>query len=412
MNIAEILVARANSQPDMPAIIEGRGRRARRTTFAELDRATAAGRWPLVAGRTCAAGDHVPILQGMSTELYVALGAIFRLGLVGMFVDPSAGREHVEHCCSLEPPRALIAGTKGHLLRLWSPALRRFPRNSSSASPSPARSLGARCRVRSSAEKSLPARPSRRPCLPSPAAAPGIRKLPCRTHGFLRARHRILAQSLQLKIGDVDLTTMPIVLLANLASGVTSVIPDVDLRNPGDIDPATVVAQIREHQVVSSAASPAFFERLARHCAQLPDSFQLPQRCSRGGACLSASDGANAGHRTAGRSFGYLWFYRGRTHRSDRARSDRFRRSQGNAHRPRPARRTSRCGDPRRNPCRPVAKRHRPVSAPRNSQPNASPRISLARSWSAASTFSPVTCTARRPGGQIPGRQRRLAPDG
>jgi olefin beta-lactone synthetase len=64
------------------------------------------------------------------------------------------------------------------------------------------------------------------------------------------------------------LTTMPIVLLANLASGVTSVIPDGDLRNPGDIDPATVVAQIREHQVVSSAASPAFFERLARHCAQ------------------------------------------------------------------------------------------------------------------------------------------------
>ena len=36
MNIAEILAARADSQPDMPAIIEGRGRRLRRTTFAEL----------------------------------------------------------------------------------------------------------------------------------------------------------------------------------------------------------------------------------------------------------------------------------------------------------------------------------------------------------------------------------------
>jgi acyl-CoA synthetase (AMP-forming)/AMP-acid ligase II len=61
---------------------------------------------------------------------------------------------------------------------------------------------------------------------------------------------------------------MPIVLLANLASGVTSLIPPVDLRHPGAIDPAPVVAQVHMHKAVSSVASPAFFERLARHCVE------------------------------------------------------------------------------------------------------------------------------------------------
>jgi len=267
MNIAEILAARADSQPDTPAIIEGRGRRVRRTTFAELDRAAAQAAG-LLWQAGLRAGDHVLILQRMSTELYVALGAIFRLGLVGMFVDPSAGREHVEHCCSLEPPQALVAGTKGHLLRLWSPALRAIPKKFVIGFPVPGAIRLSQAWRAQPCRKIAPCTPQSPALLTFTGGSTGDPKAALRTHGFLQAQHRILAQSLQLQIGDVDLTTMPIVLLANLASGVTSVIPDVDLRNPGAIDPATVVAQIREHQAVSSAASPAFFERLARHCAQ------------------------------------------------------------------------------------------------------------------------------------------------
>jgi acyl-CoA synthetase (AMP-forming)/AMP-acid ligase II len=251
----------------MPAIIEGRGRRVRRTTFDELDRAAAQAAG-LLWQSGLRAGDHVLILQPMSTELYVALAAIFRLGLVGMFVDPSADRKHIEHCCSLEPPRALIAGTRGHLLRLWSPALRAIPKKFVIGFPVPGAihwSQMSRARVYG---KIVPCTPQSPALLTFTSGSTAEPKAALRTHGFLQAQHRILAESLQLKTGDVDLTTMPIVLLANLASGVTSVIPDVDLRRPGAVDPATVVAQIREHQAVSSAASPAFFERLARHCAR------------------------------------------------------------------------------------------------------------------------------------------------
>ncbi len=77
---------------------------------------------------------------------------------------------------------------------------------------------------------------------------------------------------------------MPIVLLANLASGVTSLIPNADLRYPGAIDPGPVVAQIETHQAVRSAASPAFFECLARYCAQTQRTLPGLKKLYSGGA--------------------------------------------------------------------------------------------------------------------------------
>jgi acyl-CoA synthetase (AMP-forming)/AMP-acid ligase II len=55
---------------------------------------------------------------------------------------------------------------------------------------------------------------------------------------------------------------LPIFVLANLASGVTSVLPEADLRSPGKIIPGPVLAQIRRHRIASTAASPAFLSRL------------------------------------------------------------------------------------------------------------------------------------------------------
>src|SRR5438067_13002055 len=74
------------------------------------------------------AGDAVLVFQPMSIDLYVCLLAIFRAGLVAMFLDPAAGREHIKHCCELGSPAAFIGSTKAHLLLPFSRALRRIPR--------------------------------------------------------------------------------------------------------------------------------------------------------------------------------------------------------------------------------------------------------------------------------------------
>ena len=86
-----------------------------------------------------------------------------------------------------------------------------------------------------------------------------------RSHGFLIAQHQALVESLALKPREVDLTTLPIFVLANLASGVTSIIPDANLKVPGSIDPVPVLDQIRAERPTRMVASPALLQRLVKH---------------------------------------------------------------------------------------------------------------------------------------------------
>jgi acyl-CoA synthetase (AMP-forming)/AMP-acid ligase II len=267
VNLAAVLREHARTHPDAPALLDPWGGRTRTTTFGQLEdlgqRAAA-----LLLKKRLRPGAVVLVLHPMSAELYVALLAVFRLGMVVMALDPSAGLEHIERCCKLQPPHALIASAKVHLLRLVSPALRHIPVKFTIGWPVPGAvrwSLlrGTRpCRDLVEVSDDAPA------LLTFTSGSTGQPKGAVRTHRFLLAQYEALAHSLALAPGDTDVATLPIVLLANLASRVTSLIPDADLRRPGFIDPAPVVRQILEHNATSSVASPAFFECIARYCTE------------------------------------------------------------------------------------------------------------------------------------------------
>jgi olefin beta-lactone synthetase len=272
MNLAHTLIEQARLRPGAAAIIDTYRSHSRTTTFAELDFA-AARVARLLTNHGLQPGDAVLVFHPMSAELYVALLALFRLRLVAMFLDPSAGREHIERCCVMNPPKALIAGTKAHLLRLIVPALRRIPIKFVIGWPLP-------FTIRWSAADRLEPLAEVRDCdddtpalLTFTSGSTGQPKGTVRSHGLLGAQYRALADSLALTAGDVDLATLPIVALANLGSGVTSLIPDADLRYPGAVAPAPIFAQIYAHRAATSVASPAFFECLIRGA---PSAFTLP----------------------------------------------------------------------------------------------------------------------------------------
>ena len=111
----------------------------------------------------------------------------------------------------------------------------------------------------------------------------GTPKATVRSHRFLLAQHRVLAEDLELQAGDVDLTTLPIFVLANLASGVTSVLPDVGMRAPAAADPVALLRQIRAARPGRTAASPALLERLVRHLLSTGERLDVP-RVFTGGA--------------------------------------------------------------------------------------------------------------------------------
>jgi acyl-CoA synthetase (AMP-forming)/AMP-acid ligase II len=76
----------------------------------------------------------------------------------------------------------------------------------------------------------------------------------------LLAQHAALSKALSFEEGEVDLITLPVFVLANLASGMTSVLAATDLSKPGSPDVGNVRAQCQRHKVMRCAASPAFFE--------------------------------------------------------------------------------------------------------------------------------------------------------
>jgi olefin beta-lactone synthetase len=287
MNIVEILRRHAVERGDAAAIVDRRGR----LTFRELDDASAR-----VAARLeqlgLGAGDPALILCPMSSDLYVTLIGLFRLGAMAMFIDPSAGRPHLERCCRLLSPKMFLGSAKAHLLRIVSPAIRRIPRHVVIGSwlPIPGTSsITSRIAGPARAEVA-PVREQTPALVTFTSGSTGEPKAAVRTHGFLLAQHAVLEESLSLARGEVDLTTLPIFVLANLASGVTSVIPDADLRYPGRIEPGPVFEQLhqldRRHHLVATriAASPALLARLAAHTRETPTPLATFTRIFTGGA--------------------------------------------------------------------------------------------------------------------------------
>lgn len=280
MNIAGILQEQCRERPAQQAVVD----RAERLSFADLERAVAGAAADLAAAGL-RPGDRALVFCPMSARLYVTLVGMFRLGVTAVFVDPSAGRLHIERCCARASPRAFVATPRAHALRIVSPTIRRLPIKLAIGGRLPGtRSVAGRAPDAGATNRIEPCASEDVALLTFTSGSTGEPKAAVRTHGFLRAQHQILADELHLQAGEMDLATLPIFVLANLASGVTSVIPDVDLRRPGAIDPARLARQVRIEGPTRAAASPALFDRLAAYLQMRGERLDGMTRIFTGGA--------------------------------------------------------------------------------------------------------------------------------
>lgn len=108
-----------------------------------------------------------------------------------------------------------------------------------------------------------PATPDTTALITFTTGSTGLPKATKRTHEFLLEQHYILKKHLKPQENDVDLASLPVFVLHNLACGTTSVIPDFNPQKPADINPKRILNDIKNNGVTTSVGSPRFYEKLA-----------------------------------------------------------------------------------------------------------------------------------------------------
>ncbi|GIV80050.1 MAG: peptide synthase [Litorilinea sp.] len=265
MNLAELLSQQARHRPQAIALLDLTRGRLRQVRFAQLDEWGRRGA-SLLAREGLQAGDVILIFHPLGVELYAALAAVLRMGLVAMFVDPAQGTEHIARCCQLLPPKALLATPKAHLLRLTTPALRRIPVKFATGLGAPGAIPWRRWRSCAPSSWMAPCSPDTPALVTFTSGTTGQPKATVRTHGILLQQHLALERTLGLTPDDRVLTTLPLFVLSHLAAGASTLLPRVNLRSPGRVDGPGLVAQMERHRVTCLEGSPTLVDGVVRAC--------------------------------------------------------------------------------------------------------------------------------------------------
>lgn len=254
MNLIATFIAQAARRPQQIAIIDRAGRSA---TYDDLAwrSAALAGAW---RARGLTAGDRVVLAMGLGIDLYVALAAAWRIGAVVVFPEPAMGLPALRHAVRVSRPHAFLAAGWYRTLGWALPELRRvaltLTPHDGGNTDEPTTDVG-----------------DDHPALISfTSGSTGAPKAIVRSHGFLAAQNACVATLLSPPEQDaIDLVAFPVFVIANLGLGVTSVLPNWNLRRHDTADPAAIVAHMSRHGVTRALLPPSV-------CARLCDATHLP----------------------------------------------------------------------------------------------------------------------------------------
>ena len=288
MNMFEAFAGALRRREDHLALVAGAGAARRVVSYRELDRRIDAA-CAQFAAAGLQAGDRMLLAVPPSIETYVAMLAMMKSGIVVMAIDPAHGARQVAAILREWPPDAVVASRSVLMLGLLVPELRRIPRKFSATgricgattlSPGSRHDGAFDTRPRSPADSAL---------LTFTSGSTGRPKPVVRTHGFLRQQLDVLRPVAEIRDDDIDFVAMPMFVLFNLASGITSVLPACDMKNPGRANPRAVCDQLVSEDVNRMVAAPALLGRLAGYCSRRGRSLPNLRLIATGGGPVTPS---------------------------------------------------------------------------------------------------------------------------
>ena len=279
INIADILALRAESQGDQIAIrCPGRkgGNGFRRyddtISYSALhERSTAIAKGLQVYG--VGQGVRAAVMLKPSIEFFLVMFALLKIGAVPVLIDPGIARSALKQCLAEAQPKAFIGIPLAQAAKLvlgWAPSVR-LKVTTGPLALFGGKSLQAIERLGRASKRSLPEiQRDDAAAILFTSGSTGVPKGVLYRHRHFVAQVQLLKQAFSVEPGGVSLPTFPPFALFDPALGLTSVIPDMDPRQPGKADPEKLLHAINSFQVTQLFGSPALMKVLADYGKPLP----------------------------------------------------------------------------------------------------------------------------------------------
>ncbi|MCA9523999.1 MAG: AMP-binding protein [Myxococcales bacterium] len=233
-------------------------------------------------------GDRAILFVPMSLELYTAMFALVRIGAIPVFLDSWARRGHLGVSARCVEPKAMISFQGAFQLVGGVPELAEIPIKIAVGPTTMA--FSGRIEELRETPRMAPIEPVEQEhtaLVTFTTGSSGEPKGANRTHRFLAAQHYALDECLPYTIRDIDLPAFPIFSLNNIASGVTTVIPAVDLGAPKKNDALILYAQLVSAKATCTTLSPSMLNGISAYCIEQGLKLGGLRRVVTGGAPVS-----------------------------------------------------------------------------------------------------------------------------